>query len=336
MMDLEKYLLNENDPIFTKEIKSICDDYQHGIFGFRMLPGAQCIGLTGSAQYTGLNGPIESTNPLANNNKELIQYIKEKKDSRLTSILIDYFNRYIKSKEDSIKTNKITNEVKSDDTIKTNNVTNEVKSYDVIKSFEKMLLNAKEYDNDTLNEVLKISTEFVELKKEKGYDVSELTTLIESLYDKQKIAESEPNEELELTKVTKENPKRTYYVDKNNITQGEYIEYHDNGEIESINTHKDGDLHGPFTAFFKNGKKKCECTYINGKKHDKYIKYNENGEISFINTYKDDIIHGPYTVFFENGKKHYEGTKVDGTDHGEFRSYYLTEKIEVVRNYDKH
>lgn len=59
---------------------------------------------------------------------------------------------------------------------------------------------------------------------------------------------------------------------------GEWISYHNNGEVMSLECHIDGKKNGYFTYYFDNGQKMSEGRYQNDKKIGRWCYWNEKGE----------------------------------------------------------
>ena len=77
-----------------------------------------------------------------------------------------------------------------------------------------------------------------------------------------------------------------YYIDDNELKQGEYKSYYDNGKLFIHKYYKDDKLHGLYKHYYTNGNLCNVCNMVNGKIHgeDKY--YNED-----------------YSYYYNNGKE---------------------------------
>jgi len=76
------------------------------------------------------------------------------------------------------------------------------------------------------------------------------------------------------------------------MTDGEHIEYYENGEIYSKYNCIDGKLDGEYIFYYKNGLIYYKSYYINGKLNDEFITYYESGNISYKQNYLDDKKNG--------------------------------------------
>ncbi|MDC0980952.1 toxin-antitoxin system YwqK family antitoxin [Candidatus Pseudothioglobus singularis] len=111
-----------------------------------------------------------------------------------------------------------------------------------------------------------------------------------------------------------------------NFKDGEYIEYYDNGEIESKSNYKDGHLHGQHTEWGEEGELSAEENYKDGEKHGRQISY-LGGEIFDEENYKDGDKHGRQVSYLD-GKIFSEENYIDGDKHGRQISYLDGEVLE--------
>lgn len=95
----------------------------------------------------------------------------------------------------------------------------------------------------------------------------------------------------------------------------EVIETYENGNIKSITYHKkirDRIEKVKEEGYFKNGQKKFEGNFKDGKGNGLYTEWYENGQMRYEGTMKDGKDDGLYTSWYENGQKKSEGTYKDG------------------------
>lgn len=97
-------------------------------------------------------------------------------------------------------------------------------------------------------------------------------------------------------------------------TDGEFIEYHPNGNIKTKGLLKNGKRTGVWISYFINGKVQSESKFDKGKLNGKTAAYYPNGNVQYmglyINNKKDDLWFfyqedGSYLkeVLFKNGDK---------------------------------
>jgi antitoxin component YwqK of YwqJK toxin-antitoxin module len=98
------------------------------------------------------------------------------------------------------------------------------------------------------------------------------------------------------------------------ITDGEFIEYHSNGNIKTKGLLKNGKRTGVWTSYFVSGKVQSESKFDKGKLNGKTATYYPNGNVQYmglyINNEKDDnwFFYGEdgsfeKDVLFKNGEK---------------------------------
>ena len=96
-----------------------------------------------------------------------------------------------------------------------------------------------------------------------------------------------------------------YYADNNTLYNGQYEEFHDNGNlklemditnglvdgtvklynesgiVKEIRTYKEGQMNGKWVTFSADGQKTSEVHYLNGKKHGTWHIWGENGALRY-------------------------------------------------------
>ena len=96
------------------------------------------------------------------------------------------------------------------------------------------------------------------------------------------------------------------------IEKVKYEEYRKNGQKRLEETYKNGKQDGLWTIWYDNVRKKSEATYKDGKEDGKFISWHENGqeyaEIHYIDGKEDGLA----TRWYDNGKKKSEATLKDG------------------------
>jgi len=92
------------------------------------------------------------------------------------------------------------------------------------------------------------------------------------------------------------------------MTDGEHIEYYENGEI-----------------WFK-------CNYLGGKLNGEYITYFTSGNISYKENYLDDKKNGEYISYFKNGEITNKCYYIYGIEVSEiyWTSYNRNRKLELL------
>ena len=131
------------------------------------------------------------------------------------------------------------------------------------------------------------------------------------------------------------------------IKDGFIKKYHDNGQLESETTYKNGKLDGPYKTYHENGQLREEGTYNNGTRIGLYRIYYDNGqllmELNYIE-YKYDIgssppywrlgkQEGPSMFYYKNGQLKQKKTYKDGKEHGPSVQYYENGQLYSEGNY---
>ena len=73
-----------------------------------------------------------------------------------------------------------------------------------------------------------------------------------------------------------------------------------------------GQLHGPHSEWWHNGKKKTHGRYKKGKRHGRWVEYHNNGNIFTENSFKSGVYDGSSSEWHENGTLHFKGKYKEG------------------------
>lgn len=104
-------------------------------------------------------------------------------------------------------------------------------------------------------------------------------------------------------------------------------EHHDDGTL-SVRTEGYVDdqgnfvSHGRTTAFWPNGRKKLEITYVHGMKHGPRTAWYENGQVWSQGRFVNNRTDGALIEWFPTGRKASEMHIVDGALHGMFAEWH--------------
>ena len=90
-------------------------------------------------------------------------------------------------------------------------------------------------------------------------------------------------------------------IEGEDIQNGEFIWYRENGNIELKSTYLNGELNGDQVQYFDNGNIKQQTQYISGQQNGKDILYFENGKTAYIANVKNNKYEGKLVKCFENG-----------------------------------
>lgn len=112
-----------------------------------------------------------------------------------------------------------------------------------------------------------------------------------------------------------------------NNGNGEYEEYHDNGNIKVNGYIKNGVSDSLWTYYYPDGVLKSEGYEKNGQKNGEWKSYYENGVVSETGSYKGGKPVGNWQYFHENGRISSEGVQKEGKKDGKWSYYYDTGEL---------
>ena len=98
------------------------------------------------------------------------------------------------------------------------------------------------------------------------------------------------------------------------VEKVKYEGYHKNGQKKEEGTYKDGKWDGPYKTYYDNGQPKEEGTVKRGKWDGPYKTYYDNGQIKQEGTYKDGKMDGLMTWWYKTGQKTTEKIYKDGEE----------------------
>ena len=100
----------------------------------------------------------------------------------------------------------------------------------------------------------------------------------------------------------------------NGLLNGEFVRYHENGEVKEIGLTKDGKNEGEWKIFYDSGSIELVVSYVNGKEEGEEIKYHENGKIRYTVNYSNGKREGEYLGYYEDGSLKVKLTYKNGTE----------------------
>jgi antitoxin component YwqK of YwqJK toxin-antitoxin module len=104
--------------------------------------------------------------------------------------------------------------------------------------------------------------------------------------------------------------KEKYFVNVNGKKDGEYIEYHENGNVH------------------------IKCNYHNGKLEGEYILYYENGNVSVKCNLHDGYCEGEYICYYGNGNVKVKCNYHYNKEEGEYFEYNVSNQLIKHRIYE--
>jgi len=106
---------------------------------------------------------------------------------------------------------------------------------------------------------------------------------------------------------------------ENGERHGEFIRYHKDGKIKETGTYVNGTKEGPSVYYWSDGDRQ-ERTYVNGTKEGPAVYYHTNGDREEF-TYVNGKYEGPSVYYWSDGDRQ-ERTYVNGTKEGPAVLYY--------------
>ena len=89
---------------------------------------------------------------------------------------------------------------------------------------------------------------------------------------------------------------------KNEVKEGTYKTYYDNGKLNKVTSFKFGKLQGEYRKYYPNGQVSEAGNYEAGKLEGPYTEYYESGAVSKKYAFSGGKLEGVYEEFYENGK----------------------------------
>lgn len=124
-------------------------------------------------------------------------------------------------------------------------------------------------------------------------------------------------------------------IDKNGLRQGEWIGYHENGEIKYKGQFKDNEPAGEFVYYNPEGKIIAKGQYLNKKKDGEWQYFSDkDGSLILTEDYQNGALNGKAAVYIPETKVVSEVTNyVNGIKQGEYVKYYDNGALMVKANY---
>lgn len=105
---------------------------------------------------------------------------------------------------------------------------------------------------------------------------------------------------------------------------GKKKSYHDNGELETEYTLKNGQFDGAFVAYYENGQIEKKGYYAEGKANGKFVEFDEEGLKTAEYTMSNGEPNG-LAILYKGGLKSVEKEYVNGTQTGKYTQYLYNE-----------
>ncbi len=100
--------------------------------------------------------------------------------------------------------------------------------------------------------------------------------------------------------------------DGDNVKDGAYTIYFDNGKVKKQLVIKGGKIEGLLKMFYRNGQLSSSLNYVKGKEDGAYEDYYANGQLKEKGTYSSGKKSGPYEIHTNTGRLEEKGIYDDG------------------------
>lgn len=128
---------------------------------------------------------------------------------------------------------------------------------------------------------------------------------------------------------------RHNFYDQNGIYT-ESMHYNTSGEVISMGKYSDDDVkNGFWIEYYENGYIRSKGNYIDGKKDGYWEYYYHDGNLEQKGSYKNDLPHGLWIMYCNNGKILKEGNYLNGKEDGVFKEYNCDGDIIKMLTYEE-
>ena len=141
-----------------------------------------------------------------------------------------------------------------------------------------------------------------------------------------------PNKKYNKDEIIKIN-KLIYQKTDSTLITGELLFYYETGEIQQLQTFKDGILNGPRKGWHINGQLRQEGTFEDGKIIGTRRVWYDNGQLRDEGNYKNGKLDGIRKGWWDNGQLKHEYTYNQNTFDGPIRKYTKDGKLEEEKIY---
>jgi len=141
-----------------------------------------------------------------------------------------------------------------------------------------------------------------------------------------------PNKKYNKDEIIKIN-KLIYQKTDSTLITGELLFYYETGEIQQLQTFKDGIFNGPRKGWHINGQLRQEGTFEDGKIIGFRRVWYDNGQLRDEGNYKNGKLDGIRKGWWDNGQLKHEYTYNQNTFDGPIRKYTKDGKLEEEKIY---
>jgi len=119
----------------------------------------------------------------------------------------------------------------------------------------------------------------------------------------------------------------------NNVEDGLWIKYHDNGQVREIIHYKNGKLDGVRISISKKGKLNEQEFFLNGQYHGLQLYFHDTAKKKIEINYVHGMKEGQFIRYYKNGKKQEEAYYTNDQKHGFAEWYFDNEQLSMQYKY---
>ncbi|MEO1049135.1 MAG: tetratricopeptide repeat protein [Bacteroidota bacterium] len=137
-----------------------------------------------------------------------------------------------------------------------------------------------------------------------------------------------------MVKTPNGNTRRVYDLNCGE-NDGNFIDYYDNGKVDTERGIENGEYHGPYTSYWEDGSIALKGQYKNGQADGLWTWYYQSGKIKSEIVYKNNERNGKYTHYYENGQVESVCDYVDNKRSGVCQYFSMDGQLQYEKLYDK-
>ena len=119
-------------------------------------------------------------------------------------------------------------------------------------------------------------------------------------------------------------------VDNDLFRIGEWKSYYEDGQLKSVATYVNSNIHGDYVTYHPNGRKSEEGEVEHGKYNGEWRTYYKTGDLNQFMNFENDQLNGVYRQFYLSGKLAIEGKFENGLEIGQWNHYYENGNLKEV------
>ena len=116
--------------------------------------------------------------------------------------------------------------------------------------------------------------------------------------------------------------KVAFYLELERVIDGEFYDWHNDGQVFSKRIYKDGKPEGEWSCWYDNGQKQSNVTYKDGKVEGARVYWYYNGQMESKGIYKDGKQEGEWIDWYYNGQMESKGVCKNGKREGKYIYWY--------------